>query len=405
MKKILMLGGSHFQVPSIIKAKEMGYYVITCDFLPGNPGHQYADEYFNVSTTDKEAVLKLARDCKVDGVVCYASDPAAATAAYVCEKMGFPTNPYKSVEILSNKDKFRDFLRKNHFCVPKAEGYSEAETQRTIRELKDFRLPVMVKPVDSSGSKGVTKVEEAGAMGKAIQYALRFSRCKRFIVEEYVNMYGYQVDGDGFSVEGELRFRCFANGHFEADGTNPYVPVGESFPYNMPEEIQQKIHEEIQRALSLLGMQTNAYNLEIRIDEELNVYLMEIGPRNGGNLIPQVTRYATGVDMVEYTIRSAMGESCEALKQVCPKGYWASYMIHSKSGGRLKEVRVEPGFKQKNIVEYQMMFQPGDMVEPFTGSNGILGTMILRFDSMEEMLQKMDHMEQWVSVVLEEAEN
>ena len=80
-KKVLLLGGSHFQVPSVKTAKQLGYYVITCDYLPNNPGHKYADEYHNVSTTDKEAVLKLAKELKIDGIVCYASDPAAPTAA------------------------------------------------------------------------------------------------------------------------------------------------------------------------------------------------------------------------------------------------------------------------------------------------------------------------------------
>ena len=114
MKKILMLGGSLYQTYAIKEAKRLGYYVITCDYLPENPGHQFADEYHNVSTTDKEAVLALAKELHIDGVVAYASDPAAPTAAYVAEKLGLPTSPYKSVEILSNKDLFREFLQKNH---------------------------------------------------------------------------------------------------------------------------------------------------------------------------------------------------------------------------------------------------------------------------------------------------
>ena len=89
-----MLGGSLYQVYAIKEAVKMGYYVITCDYLPNNPGHQYAHEYYNVSTTDKEAIYELAKRLQVDGVVAYASDPAAPTAAYVCEKLGLPTSPY-----------------------------------------------------------------------------------------------------------------------------------------------------------------------------------------------------------------------------------------------------------------------------------------------------------------------
>ena len=399
MKKVLMLGGSYFQVPAIRKAVEMGYYVITCDYLPTNPGHKYAHEYHNVSTTDKGAVLELAQKLKVDGVVCYASDPAAPTAAYVCEKMGLPTSPYASVEILSNKDKFRAFLTENGFAVPKARGYQNIGD--AIKDADLFKYPVMVKPVDSSGSKGVSKVADPNGLKVAIENALGYSRAKRFIIEEYVDKYGYQIAGDGFSVDGKLAFRCFANEHFDSRGINPYVPIGESWPYIMPKYVHDKVHAEIQRLLSLLGMKTQAYNFDIRIDADTNVYLMEVGPRNGGNLIPQVTKYATGVDMVEYTIKAAMGEDCSDLKMVEPKGYWSSYIIHSEKAGVLKAIEYSEEFRKNNLVEETLWYDIGESVSAFTGSNGTLGTLILKYASQEEMLEKMDHMEKYVNVSVE----
>jgi biotin carboxylase len=399
MKKILMLGGSHFQVPSIKTAVAMGYHVITCDYLPDNPGHKFAHEYYNISTTDKEAVLQLSKRLKVDGVVCYASDPAATTAAYVCEKMGFPTSPYSSVDILSNKDKFREFLKNNNFNTPKAKGYSTLK--EATKEITDFKLPVMLKPIDSSGSKGVIKLEDISNLTKQVEYALSFSRCGRFIIEEFVEKSGYQIVGDGFSVSGELAFRCFANHHFDNDSNNPFVPIGGSWPYIKPEKIHNKIHNEIQRLLTLLDMKTNAYNFEIRIDDKENIYLMEIGPRNGGNLIPQVIKYATGVDMVEYTIKAAMGIDCSDLKMAEPKGFWAYYVVHSNYEGILKEIQIDDKFRRNNLVEFEIMCNVGDHVEAFTGSDRTLGTMILKYDTMEEMIEKMDNMTNWVRVIVD----
>lgn len=398
-KKVLLLGGSHFQVPSVKKAKELGYYTITCDYLPDNPGHKYADEYHNVSTTDKEAVLKLAKDLKIDGIVCYASDPAAPTAAYVAEKMGLPGQPYKSVEILSNKDLFRKFLTENNFNVPRARGYCSVD--EAIKDFSNFKLPVMVKPVDSSGSKGVTKISDIKNLESAIKYALNFSRNKRFIIEEYVEKFGYQIAGDGFSVDGKLVFRCFANEHFNLKAGNPFVPIGESWPYNMPMHIHDKIHNETQRLLDLLGMKTGAYNFDVRIDKDENVILMELGPRNGGNLIAQVIEYATGVDTVKYTIESAMGKDCSDLKMVEPNGFWSCFMVHSKKAGILKSVEFSDEFKKNNIVEFEMMHNKGDKVDSFNGSNGTLGTMILKYSSMDEMLTKMDNMDDFVKVMVE----
>ena len=112
MKKILLLGGSRQQVVAIETAKKLGYYTILCDYLSDNPGQNYADKFYLESTTDKEAILKIAEKEKIDGIVAYASDPAAPTAAYVAEKLGLPTNPYESVNILCNKEYVQRIFRK-----------------------------------------------------------------------------------------------------------------------------------------------------------------------------------------------------------------------------------------------------------------------------------------------------
>lgn len=400
MKKVLMLGGAPAQIPAIKKAKEMGLYVITCDYLPDNPGHALADEYYNVSTTNKEEVLKLAQKLQIDGIVCYASDPSALTAAYVAENMGLPTSPCKSVEILSNKDLFRKFLQENGFCTPKAGGYCSVE--EAIEGLKDYKFPVIIKPVDSSGSKGVTKLEENNPekAKEQIEYALSFSRAKRVIIEEFVEKYGYQIAGDGFSVDGKLVYRAFANDHFDERCKNPYVPVGASWPYDMPDNIHDKIHEEIQRALTLLNMKTGAYNFDIRIDKDMNVYLMEIGPRNGGNMIPQVMAYTTGVDLVEYTIKAAIGEDCSDLTMPNQNGFWAYYALHSIKSGIFKELYIDEKFKQENLVELHLYKNIGEEISEYVGSNTTVGIMIVKFNSKEEMLEKIENMDNWVKIII-----
>lgn len=397
-ERILFLGGTHFQVPAIRHARNKGYYVVTCDYLPDNPGHQFAHEYHNVSTTDMEAVLQLARKVKIDGIVAYASDPSAPTAAYVGNRLGLPSNPFPAVDILTNKDKFRSFLSKNGFRVPRAGGFASLDAFR--ERSAEFRFPIMVKPVDSSGSKGVNRLDGPDKLADAFAYALSFSRCKRVVVEEYVGMKGYQIAGDGFLVDGKLVFRCFANEHFNTD-CNPFVPIGESWPYNMPAAVHARIHAEIQRALTLLGMQTGALNFDVRIDRDDNPILMEIGPRNGGNLIPQVTQYATGVDMIDYTIEAALGHNCAGLKMVEPSGFWSSFMVHSKKEGIFKSVYRADDFVANNIVEQHIQVKAGDKVPSFQGSNGTLGTMILKFSGMTEMLEKMDHMDKWCHVEVE----
>lgn len=399
MKKILLLGGSAQQIVAIETAKRLGYYTVLCDYLPDNPGQNYADKFYLASTTDKSAILEVAKKEKIDGILAYASDPAAPTAAYVAEKMNLPTSPYESVEILCNKDRFRSFLAKNGFCTPKAKGYSEIN--EAFLDIKNglFKLPVIVKPVDSSGSKGVSKIDSFNETVEKLNYAMSFSRGHRIIVEEFVEKLGYQIAGDGLSIDGQLVFRYFANDHFNPRCVNPFVPISASFPYNMPKDVQDKIHSEIQRLITLLGMRTNTYNFDMRIDDEYNVYLMEIAPRDGGNYIPQIIKYATGVDLVECSVKSAMGEKIE-----CdfgePSGYYAYYAVHSLEDGILDKIEIDENVEKNNIIENHILKKHGDEIKAFTGANTTLGILLMKFDSMEQMLDMMDNSQKWINIKL-----
>lgn len=400
MKKILLLGGSAQQVIAIETAKRLGYHTVLCDYLPDNPGQYVSDKFYLVSTTDKDAVLEVAKKENINGVLAYASDPAAPTAAYVAEKLGLPGNPYESVEILCNKDKFREFLSQNGFCTPVAKGYSDINEAQNDIQNGIFKLPVIVKPVDSSGSKGVSKISDVSDFSEKLNNAMHFSKSKNIIVEEFVEKFGYQIAGDGLSINGKLVFRCFANDHFNSRCVNPFVPISASFPYNMPKCIHDKIHSEIQRLLDLLNMKTCTYNFDIRIDSNYNVYLMEIAPRDGGNYIPQIIKYATGVDLVECSVKAAMGEQIDSVDLIDAKGYWAYFAVHSLNDGLLRKIEISEEAKN-HIVENHIIKNKGEQIFAFTGANTTLGILLMKFDSMEQMLNMMDNPEQWISVVLE----
>ena len=254
--------------------------------------------------------------------------------------------------------------------------------------------------MDSSGSKGVSQINSVQDALPILKYAMSFSREGRIIVEEYVTMYGYQIAGDGLSVDGKLVFRYFANDHFNKLCVNPFVPISASFPYNMPPQIHDKVHADIQRLIDLLGLKTTTYNFDIRIDNEYNVYLMEIAPRDGGNYIPQIIRYATGVDLVECSIKAAMGEPISCDHFGSPTGYWAYYAVHSLKDGILEKIEISPEVEKNNIVENHIIKAPGDEIRAFTGANTTLGILIMRFESLEQMLHMMDHSEEWIRVVL-----
>jgi len=393
-----MLGGTSSQAFAIKEAKKMGHYVITCDYLPNNPGHQYGDKYYNVSTTDKIAILDLAAKLKVDGIVAYASDPAAPTAAYVCEQLGLPTSPYESVEILSKKNLFRDFLRKNNFNVPKSKGYSDPE--EALSDIDMFKFPVMIKPTDSSGSKGITKLMDKTLLINSIEESLYYSREKKFIIEEFISKKGVQISGDAFSVDGKLVFHCFGNEFYSDIKEKDFVPLGECWPSFMPENVIKSLHDELQRVISLLDMKTNAYNVEAIIDQHNNVYILELGARSGGSLIPQITELATGINMVKYVIKAALGENCSDLKMVKPKGYWSNYMLHSKKRGKFVKFLFDEDFEKNNLIEIVSDIAPEDKVNSFRNAGDALGTLLIQYSSEDEMLYKIQNMDKYVHVVV-----
>ena len=391
--------GADYQTVAVKRAKEMGLKTILLDFNSNCPGRMYADVFEKVSTNDGEEIIKVAKKYDADGIVCYESDQSIVTASWVCEQLGLPGQPYESVKISQNKALFRDFLRKNGFICPKFNGFKNKD--QAIQETNCYRLPFLIKPVDSCGSKGVSVIDDYQNVEDAVDKAFAFSGKKEIIIEEYVEKSGYQIAGDGFSVNGELAFRCFANEHFDSKGKNGISPIGESFPYFKSEKIHNKIHGEIQRLLILLGMRTGAYNFDIRLDKNDDVIIMEVSPRNGGCLIPEVIQHITGMDEVGYTIKAALGESCSDIGMRKTNGFYSSYIVHGYEKGIIKRFVLDEKLKENNIVDTRFYKKPGDAAPGFEGSDWVLGAMILKYSSMDEMLYKMDHMSDYVKVEVE----
>jgi len=398
LKKILLLGGSAQQIPSIEYANNQGYYTVLCDYLPDNPGQHYAKKFYCVSTTDKEAILEVAKKEKIDGIVAYASDPAAPTAAYVAEKMGLPGNPYKSVETLAYKDKFREFLSENGFNCPKAKSYSSLENAK--KEINQFTFPLMVKPIDSSGSKGVSKVETIEDIEKAYQVALEHSRGKNIIVEEFVEKdHPYMIGGDCFVINGKVEFWGLLNCHRDPN-VNPLVPVGKSYPVLVNEDRVELCKKVIQQIVDILKIRFGGFNIEVMFDNKDNMFLIEMGPRNGGNMIPDFLQMITGVDLIAATIETALGNNEISLKHFICEGFFATHNIHSSKDGIFRGIKIRKE-TEKNIIKKVIYKKNGDKVEYFDGANKAIGIIFLKFDSMKLMLEMMNNPEKWIEVIVE----
>lgn len=376
-KKIMLLGGIHYLRPVIKAAHKQGYYVITADYLPNNVAHRYSDEYCNVSIVDKEAVLKVAQAKQIDGIISFGVDPGVISAAYVQEQMELPSmGPYESVKILQNKDLFRAFLQEHHFNVPQARSYTTKDDALT--DIHWLRFPLIVKPTDSAGSKGVSRVDRIEDYAPAVEHAFSKSITGHIIVEDFIEKRGCSSDSDSFLENGKWKFISFDAQRFDINATNPYTPAAYTWPSTFSISEENYLTQELQRLMDLLRMRTSVFNIETRVSPQGVPYIMECTPRGGGNRLCEMLRYATGVDMITAQVRTAVGDPIDDIQQRPYQGHWAEIILHSSQDGYFDGLQIDDTI-QDNVIECDLWVQKGDKVSAFRGANDAIGTLVLHF--------------------------
>lgn len=397
-KRLMLLGGIRYLLPVIKAAHDQGYYVITADYLPDNIAHKYSDEYVNVSIIDKEAVLKVAQEKHIDGIMSFGVDPGVIAAAYVQNQMGLPSfGPFESVVILQNKDKFRAFLRDNGFNVPWAFGFDSVE-EALINKTK-FSYPLIVKPTDSAGSKGCTRVDDECNLLSALEYAMKYSIGGNVIVEEFIEKKGCSSDTDSYAEDGVLKFVSFSAQRFDQNAVNPYTPAAFSWPSTFTTDEEEYLASEIQRLITLLCMKTAVFNIETRIGSNGKPYIMELTPRGGGNRLCEMLRYATGVDLITAITRAMVGDEPERIEQKPYDGHWAEVILHADKSGVFQGLEIEPTLKAE-VIEKDLWVKPGDSVHGFEGANDAIGTLVLRFDDAETLNRSIAQLEQLIHIAV-----
>ena len=380
-KKLMLLGGLRYLIPVIETAHELGIHVITVDYLPDNIAHKYSDEYHNVSIIDKQEVLKLAQELDIDGIMSFAVDPGVVTAAYVAEKLGLPfQGSYNSVSILQDKSKFRAFLQENGFNVPKAKGYKDLAS--AIDDMNNWTYPVIVKPVDSAGSKGVARVDSPNNLAEAFKKAQKESHKGEVIIEEFIEKDGCSSDSDSFTVNGILKVCTFSDQYFDTKAENPYTPSAYSWPSSMAQRSQEELRSELPRLMTLLDMKTGIYNIETRLGKNGKTYIMEVSPRGGGNRLAEMTDLAYKTNLLENAIRSAVNMPLLQTDQPIYEDNLVELVIHADKMGIFEKIEIQDSVKPY-LIQEDVWVNPGEYVSDFKGANNSLGTLVFRFPNQE----------------------
>lgn len=261
---------------------------------------------------------------------------------------------------------------------------------------------MIVKPADSAGSKGVTRVNTPEELPGAIDTALNGAHNGAFIIEDFLTFEGYHSSTDPFTIDGELMFITYSDQLFDPEADNPYTPAYIIWPSTMKEGYQEELTSEIQRLMHLLGMKTGIYNIETCVANG-KPYIMEVSPRGGGCKIAELQAMAYGIDLIEAEVKKAVGLPVGGVKQAECNGYWCEMIVHARpgEGGILKSVTVDPAIAEKYLKVTDLSVKKGDYIKPFTGANMALGDMFFRFDSREELDEVMGRQKEWLHINLE----
>ena len=299
MKKLAIIGASYLQLPLALKAKEMGLETHCFAWEEGAVCKSVVDFFYPISIQEKEQILEICETVDIDGIVSIASDVAVPTVNFVSSRMGLTGNLFADSLVCTDKYKMRKRFAEFGVSSPKFvvsdEGFS----------VDDLNFPVIVKPTDRSGSRGVKKIVNKDDLQVAVARAKNESFSGKAIIEEYIS--GAEVSVESISWYGEHYILTITDK--VTTGAPCFVELEHHQPSTLSDEIQQKIKIETFKALNALNIQFGASHSEFKITNNSNVFAIEVGARMGGDFIgSNLVQLSTGFDFVKAVIDVALGQ-------------------------------------------------------------------------------------------------
>ncbi|WP_027473302.1 ATP-grasp domain-containing protein [Saccharicrinis fermentans] len=370
-------------VSFIQTARENNYQVITCDNNPNNIGHKYADQSVNINLLDFEELANYVERGKVDAVAAFSTDIGAVAAAFVADNLNLVGNPVKAVKMMANKKEFRLFLYEHGFNSP----FFQAVASANELSLDDFRFPIIIKPTDRAGSKGVFILKNKCEIQEKIAISLDFSLEHKVIVEEFIVSEMTQIHGDAMVQNGKLLFCCLGDQYF-GDGLLRFSPIGTLFPSSLPEHLLEKVKNELQRFIDVSSYRNGGINIELKIDQYENVYFIELAPRFGGNYIPMAIECLCNLNVVKYAFDIAVGRQVSIPSYRMDKNVF-QFILRSYKEGVFKSVEVRPNRFFRILQSYPIK-QVGDTVDLKDVSSSIISVFILQAEHRDVFYEVMN---------------
>ena len=389
MFKLLILGGSHAEIPLIKSAKKLGFYVITTGNKENDLGHKYADEYIKEDFSNKEKMYELALKLKIDAICPGANDFAAISCSYVAEKLGF--NHYDNYETsltIHHKDKFREFAIKHNLSVPIAKSFDSLE--EVLNAINTFKLPIIIKPIDLSGGKGIQKIDNLNInkVDEIVQYAFSISKAKKVVVEEFI-----EGSNHGLScilINGKIKFHFCDNEHYYI---NKYMVSGASTPSSVPNVAINQLIKESEKISQILNLKDGIFHIQF-IQKDNKAYIIEICRRPPGDLYIDFVKYSTGIDYPKYLVKAFSGLDISDIEQK-DSTCLTRHCVMTNQNGIIENVIYDDSVKE-NIIDEFMWWKTGDKIEDFMIYKA--GIVFLKYSSLAEMEEKTKKLNELIKI-------
>lgn len=367
MKKALILGAGIYQLPLIRKAREMGLFTLVASSAGRYPGFALADKVCFVDTTDVDGIVRLAREEQVDCVCTTGTDVAVRALGKVCDMLHLPGITEESGALATNKRKMKGQFEADGVCTAR---YREVVSLEQLRATFDlFAKPVICKAVDSSGSRGIVRVDSADQLADAYQYVMGVTQKKSFIIEEFIS--GVEFGAQAAVFNGEVQF-IMPHGDILFHGKTD-VPIGHFVPYSIPKSVEAEARRQLELSVRSLGLTTCAINADFILRDD-QVYVLEIGARAGATCLPELVSIYYDFDYYAYILELSLGTNRRV--DFLPKYPCGNLLITSDKGGILDGIDVDDS--DLEVVETVYDYRPGELVPQFRVGPDRLGHVVLK---------------------------
>ncbi len=398
MKKVLVTGGSHAELPLIKALHDMGYYVITTGNDEKGLGHLVSDKYCKGDYSDKEYVLRLAIEEQVCGIVSGCNDFAYISTAYACERLGLSGHDsYEKALMIHQKNQFRNIQKKVGLPYPK---YKYCFSLQEVAEYaEEAEFPLLIKPIDLTGGKGIQICNNVMELTKAYDIAAQYTRQKGVLVEQYIKGKNHGVST--LVHNHKVQFAFFDNEQYYL---NPYLVAGACTTEDIHGMIKEKVIDGIEKIVKYCDLCDGLFHCQLIITDDGLPYMIDPCRRSPGDLYIQLVEYATGIPYPETIVKYelGMGENAIDPKQVIQKQCIARECIMTDKNGIIKQIKISENY-QKYIFDSIYFGKKGDRISDYLKYK--VGILFMRFDSPKEMQERIEKLYDNVQICLDEEGN